>query len=379
MTTSRFVVPAPATHVVVEYEVLLQGGSFRRSGLQASIQDGGSDRNAIVHLFDEHGVGVAGKTYTGAKLVKLPVAATNPNGMRLYLFNNFTDLAGGTTGGKNLRWQRVNVRAPTSAEIETGTVLPVVQAQASLALSTSADALSQLGQAAFELILAAGGNPAYIKALAGPGGSEIALAATELLLRNVVGDQIVTALKLVNGEAYFGAPVSVDISGRRLTIGPGFGVSSGLVLWFGPNAVALSAMSRTNGYFTLGTDGKVYYGSAELGGGGAFSATADMTGVSGIRTGAGTVQTNIVTITPMNAKGPVTYQWFFLSGDNLSVVFTHQCCNAVFRLCRGLAKQERRLRLQGDGHRQRRLCDDRRQRHHSRQHANLTSRSPKGA
>jgi len=147
-------------------------------------------------------------------------------------------------------------------------VLDAVDARASLALSTSVDAVTRLGQAAFELILASGGNPAYIKALAGAGGSEIALAATELLLRNVVGDQIVTALKLVNGEAYFGAPVSVDISGRRLTIGPGFGVSSGLVMWFGPNTVAMSNMSRTNGYFALGTDGKVYYGNAELGSGG---------------------------------------------------------------------------------------------------------------
>lgn len=320
LETARFVAPGPGTHVVIEYEVLLQSGNLGRSGLQATVVDGGADRTAQVNLFAEHGAGVIGQTYTGAKLVQLSAAVTAPTGVRLFLFNNFSSFSGGTAGAKNLRWQRVSVRAPTSAELETGTVLPAVQAQASLALSTSVDAITQLGRAAFELILAANGNPAYIKGLAEPGGTEIAFAATKLLLRNVVGDQIVTALELSNGEAYFGAPVSVDISGRRLTIGPGFGVSSGLVLWFGPNTIALTAMSRTNGYFALGTDGKVYYGSAELGGGGAFSATADMTGVSGIRTGAGTVQTNIVTITPMNAKGPVTYQWFFLSGDNLSVV-----------------------------------------------------------
>ncbi len=168
-------------------------------------------------------------------------------------------------------------------------VLPAIEAQASMALSASVDALTQLGQAAFELILASGNIPAYIKALAEPGGSEIAFAATKLLLRNVVGDQIVTALELINGEAYFGAPVSVDISGRRLTIGPGFGVSNGLVLWFGPNTIALSAMSRTNGYFALGTDGRVYYGNAELGGSGK---------TSGVRTfssgpGGSAVQTTI--------------------------------------------------------------------------------------
>ncbi|WP_461609982.1 hypothetical protein, partial [Brevundimonas naejangsanensis] len=146
-------------------------------------------------------------------------------------------------------------------------VLPAVEAQASMALSASVDALTRLGQAAFELILASGGNPAYIKALAEPGGTEIAFAATKLFLRNVVGDQIVTALELINGEAYFGAPVSVDIAGRRLTIGPGFGISgSQVILWFGPNTVALASMSRTNGYLSFGTDGEVYRGTDVLGG-----------------------------------------------------------------------------------------------------------------
>jgi len=186
-------------------------------------------------------------------------------------------------------------------------VLPAVEAQASLALSTSVDALTRLGQAAFELILAANGNPAYIKGLAEPGGTEIAFAATKLLLRNVVGDQIVTALELLNGEAYFGAPVSVDIAGRRLTIGPGFGVSSGLVLWFGPNTIALSAMSRTNGYFAFGTDGKIYKGSAELGG-------RDFTGwVTGAAFRSspttGSLTTSTVTAEWTGATGTVSVEW----------------------------------------------------------------------
>nr|WP_313414157.1 fibronectin type III domain-containing protein [Brevundimonas diminuta] len=196
-------------------------------------------------------------------------------------------------------------------------VLDAVDARASLALSTSVDAVTRLGQAAFELILASGGNPAYIKALAGPGGSEIAFAATKLLLRNVVGDQIVTALELLNGEAYFGAPVSVDISGRRLTIGPGFGVSSGLVLWFGPNTVSLASMSRTNGYFALGTDGKVYYGNAELGAGGGTGGAAMMRASC-----AGSVNsTSFATLASVTfANRPATGWWdasiFGLSGSS---------------------------------------------------------------
>lgn len=194
-------------------------------------------------------------------------------------------------------------------------VLPAIEAQASMALSASVDALTQLGQAAFELILASGNIPAYIKALAEPGGSEIAFAATKLLLRNVVGDQIVTALELINGEAYFGAPVSVDISGRRLTIGPGFGVSNGLVLWFGPNTIALSAMSRTNGYFALGTDGKVYYGSGELNPGAAMEVISSEGSVIRSRTGSGFIESGTVSFVAQNAVGPVQFQVTRIAGD----------------------------------------------------------------
>ncbi len=206
------------------------------------------------------------------KITSFPAGTTR---VRVRVFGE--NLTGIQTNGAGVRQIKLEVGDSMTAWRDDSQLI-AVDARASLALSTSVDAVTRLGQSAFELILAAGGSPAYIKALAGAGGSEIALAATELLLRNVVGDQIVTALKLINGEAYFGAPVSVDISGRRLTIGPGFGVSSGLVLWFGPNSVALSAMSRTNGYFALGTDGKVYYGSAELSGGGGGGAMVGTVG-----------------------------------------------------------------------------------------------------
>ncbi|HCW48956.1 MAG TPA: hypothetical protein DGP25_02635, partial [Brevundimonas sp.] len=199
------------------------------------------------------------------KITSFPAGTTR---VRVRVFGE--NLTGIQTNGAGVRQIKLEVGDSMTAWRDDSQLI-AVDARASLALSTSVDAVTRLGQSAFELILAAGGSPAYIKALAEPGGSEIAFAATKLLLRNVVGDQIVTALELINGEAYFGAPVSVDISGRRLTIGPGFGVSNGLVLWFGPNTIALSAMSRTNGYFALGTDGRVYYGNAELGGSGKTS------------------------------------------------------------------------------------------------------------
>ena len=81
---------------------------------------------------------------------------------------------------------------------------------------------------------------------------------------NTVGGVVVEAMKLIGGEVFFMRPIYIDAGGRRLIVGPG----STWVLWFGPNTINAAGATRTNGYFCLGTDGKVYYGTTELGGGG---------------------------------------------------------------------------------------------------------------
>lgn len=163
----------------------------------------------------------------------------------------------------------------------------------------------------WDLVAAAGGDPAHVRVLADGHGSEIAMAATMLLLLNISNGQLVEALKLVGGEAYFGAPVSVDVGGKRLTIGPGFGAASDLVLWFGPNTTAIADMTKTNGRFAIATDGEVYYGAATL---------ADATASGGFRIGyspaartvvisgsSGTMNTPTITLTAQNAAGAVSY------------------------------------------------------------------------
>ena len=309
LLAGRFVAPGPVTHVVVEYEVLLQGGSFRRSGLQASIQDGGVDRNAIVHLFDEHGVGVAGQTYSGAKLVKLPIAATAPNGMRLYLFNNFSDLSGGSSGGKNLRWQRVNVRAASSAEIETQKVVGL-EAQLSITAATTADLATRMATARFEVIAAAGGAPAQLVIRADTSGSVARLVASAISFASVVNGAVVEAMRLIGGEVFFMRPIYIDVGTKRLIVGPG----GTWVLWFGGTDKTAAQATRTNGYFAFGTDGVVYHGSAALGGT-PFTAIPSEDVVGGTRQGTGMAYTRAVTIGIDGASGPVTYAWQQVSGE----------------------------------------------------------------
>jgi hypothetical protein len=116
------------------------------------------------------------------------------------------------------------------------------------------------------LVAASGGDPALIRLFSGLGGSEVAIAAKILSLVNTTDGSAMEVMRAIGGLAFFRRPISADSSGRRVTIGPGFGVSgSQVVLWFGPDTIAPDDQSRINGYFALGTDGIIYYGSAVLG------------------------------------------------------------------------------------------------------------------
>lgn len=183
----------------------------------------------------------------------------------------------------------------------------------SATISTQSAAISDLQgktQAYMQIVAAAGSDPAYLKLMATSYGSAIMLAASELALYNTSSGALTRVLQLIGGAAYFGSPVSIDVGGKRLTIGPGFGASSDLVFWFGPDSTGLGSMTKTNGYWAFATDGKVYYGTGELGSGGAaLGGSASPAGVSKSTLTAGTTYTNNVTVTPRNASGTVTYSW----------------------------------------------------------------------
>ncbi|PLR28156.1 hypothetical protein SGCZBJ_03875 [Caulobacter zeae] len=116
-----------------------------------------------------------------------------------------------------------------------------------------------------KLTASSGSEEAKVEVVADEGGSLIRMVAKAISLANTVGGVVIDVLKIVGGEVFFGAPVSIDVAGKRLTLGPGFGSSSDLVWWFGPSAISVAAMTKINGHFALATDGKVYYGTAELG------------------------------------------------------------------------------------------------------------------
>lgn len=96
-----------------------------------------------------------------------------------------------------------------------------------------------------------------------------------------------------------------ETGGNRYRYGGPFGASTDLLQWFGPDSVSQGSETRTNGYFAFGTDGKVYYGTAELTtGGNALAATVSptfATDINGTKTS--------VTVTPTGGTGPYSYSY----------------------------------------------------------------------
>nr|WP_313518657.1 hypothetical protein [Brevundimonas diminuta] len=184
------------------------------------------------------------------------------------------DVDGGAfTAGGSAGWRRVKLEqgpvctlwSDDASDVE----LSATVTEQSLAII---DLELQQSVAAYEVLAnASGGLPAFLRLVSGMGGGYAALAAEVVALMNTApGGNPLIAMQAIGGEVFFPRPIYVDLGGRRLIVGPG----TGWVLWFGPNTINAAGATRTNGYFALGTDGKVYYGSAELGGGGGADGAA---------------------------------------------------------------------------------------------------------
>ena len=206
-----------------------------------------------------------GDTVSGEAL-----APANAFNARLVIWPNFS--AGGSAGVRRMKVERG--RLPATAWSDEGTT-EALAASLSVTAAVAADAQTRLSTVRFDVTGGAGGDPFQIWALADTSGSAAGLIATELSLSNVVGGSVVPALKLADGRAVFGAPVSIIKNGRRTTMGPGFGVGSSLHFWSGPNTIGFGSETVDNGLLGISdTDG--FFGGRTINGpfdSGAASAT----------------------------------------------------------------------------------------------------------
>ena len=198
----------------------------------------------------------------GADSAPLSVGLTSPAGAVRARVRIFTENVTGNTycGALRLKLERGELPATGWTDDATDAGLA---ASLSITAGVAADVQSRLASARFEVIAAAGNDPAQLLIRADTSGSLARMVASSIGFANVVGGQVIEAMKLIGGEVFFMRPIYIDVGSSRLIVGPG----NGWVLWFGGNDKNAAAATRTNGIFCLGTDSKIYHGSAELGSG----------------------------------------------------------------------------------------------------------------
>jgi hypothetical protein len=176
--------------------------------------------------------------------------------------------------------------------------------------SVQADHTGKLA-AYFSIVAAAGANPAYVIVNASTYGSAIALAASSIALYDNSSGNALKVMEVIGGYAHFSRLIIIDGGGMRKVEGPVFGAANNLVMWFGPDSVDPSAATIANSHFAQATDGKTYFGGADLAtqtGGGPYL-TLDHTAV-GVTGASGTTLTAGPVIgTLNNPVGTVSYAW----------------------------------------------------------------------
>lgn len=212
------------------------------------------------------------------------------------LLEDITDIA---TANANIATNASAIATETSARAAADTSLTASLGTTNANVSTNASAIATLEGAAavWEVVAAAsGGTPARIGVKTGLGGAEAWIDASNVFL----GDN--TTFEDPYNSFY------TEASSKRFRFGGPFPASGDMVMWFGPTSVALNSETKTNGYFAFATDGKVYYGSAELGGSIKLSVSAAIYDVS-------TPFSGTITVTATGGAGGYTYQWTKMVGE----------------------------------------------------------------
>lgn len=93
------------------------------------------------------------------------------------------------------------------------------------------------------------------------------ITATEIAASTITAAKMnVSSLSAISANlgSITAGTLALSASSYVVYHGAGFGVSSDLIMWFGASATAMGSATKTNGIFALATDGKVYFGSAEV-------------------------------------------------------------------------------------------------------------------
>ncbi|RIA44040.1 hypothetical protein DFR49_2276 [Hephaestia caeni] len=289
----------PGTYVF-EADVEPTAGDLSGTGFILDVRnaDGSQTQRILCKFTDVIGSsGPAGKTYRIRARADVTLASAVAG--KLFMCSGWTGF--GTVTAKTVNWYRCGIRAASDAEIKAGQIDDL---SASVATNTGAIASLTTGKA----------NASTVTALnARMGTAEANITATDAVAAEANGiAKAVVGLKIdVNGKvsgrvstndgvtskiiyltdvfeidggsgdgtSFAGGVWRVVAGSYRLAWGPKFGSAANLVQWYGLKSVAVGSETIANSIWAIATDGKVYYGAAEVGTGGGSGDGAQRSGV----------------------------------------------------------------------------------------------------
>jgi len=253
--------------LVIEADVTLNSGTFTSAGVlvytitEANNFAGDDLRITFTTDADETGnpvgLGVPGRTYRFRKLVR--VSGVNAYGFYLYAMSKWSGLGNNDISGANdITWHKLMMRPATPAEVAAGNVLPAVQASVSQLQGAVADIE---GSAAFleTKVAANGSTPALMMLKAGKTGSGIGLVADKIALGNNINGQVVDALVLENGNAYFNGMLRAgSVRVADISRGPGQNLLKGAIPGSNPARWMVQGWNPDGVQFAL-SNGTIYH------------------------------------------------------------------------------------------------------------------------
>ena len=300
--------PSDKFLAVGEVRRTLGGSSLTGAGLLVQwLDSGGSEisRDTIHFATDETTSGVTNSAPDGVsrweKEVTAPASTVSVN---LYAMGHFSSL-GSIAAASGFNWRECNLR-------------PISQGEANVSINATAIAdIEGNLTASYGVTVDANGRISALRLL-----SDGTTATAELLADKIYfGDNTVF-------EDTYNSFYTEDGTYRNRFGGP-FPASGDLLEWYGPESVALNSETRTNGVFAKGTDGKVYYGTAELGGA-EFSLSGDFLTVAEAPGSGASGTTSAYSMTVNNNDGAVTYKWYYVGGSTAITISSDTVNNPTF-------------------------------------------------
>lgn len=124
------------------------------------------------------------------------------------------------------------------------------------------------------------------------------------------GGTPITVFQTDGAYASFANPVTVTSAGAyKLIMGPAFGVTNNLILWYGPNSITPTTATKANALFALAIDGSMVFPATA-----SLRASTSVGSVSGGRYGVGSASTGSVTASATGGTGSLSYSWVAGSG-----------------------------------------------------------------